>query len=53
MVICMGNEQVLKRNIDTLRSKASALPRLPGVYIMKDAAGEIIAAAVLAGSFHG
>ena len=29
-------------NIEKLRDKANSLPRLPGVYIMKDADGEII-----------
>ncbi len=38
----MENVQVLKRNINTLRSKASALPRLPGVYIMKGRDGKVI-----------
>lgn len=38
----MSNEQILKRNINTLRSKAAALPRLPGVYIMKGRGGNVI-----------
>lgn len=31
-----------KRNLDALRSKAAALPRLPGVYIMHGAKNEVI-----------
>ena len=38
----METEYILKRNINTLRSKASALPRLPGVYIMKGRDGNVI-----------
>ena len=38
----MTSEQILKRNINTLRSKAAALPRLPGVYIMKGRGGNVI-----------
>ena len=34
-------EQV-KNGIEFLRSKASSLPRLPGVYIMENRAGEVI-----------
>ncbi|MBQ6678272.1 MAG: nucleotide excision repair endonuclease, partial [Clostridia bacterium] len=31
-----------KRDLAALRKKASSLPRSPGVYIMRDAAGKVI-----------
>ena len=37
-----NERQPRKRDIEALRRKAASLPRSPGVYIMRDAAGKII-----------